>query len=196
MSTSNRYFLNVYFYGIDQCMNGDRARENIINRTVSYLDPPFCHCELQFMNGESLAVYANTKVTMKKRTFEDPQYCYLCLPCTRQQYDSVYTCASAMVGLPFSWLALINCKLRLWSGSTKATFCSKLCCDVLYAGKCLHTSNMSNYITPSMLHAIISEELQHRKLRQQQATDAVDFAMHKTPNTDLPWTAVKAQYTI
>ena len=174
MEHDRGFFLKVFFYAVDSQTVG-RASENIINRTVCYLDPPFCHCELQFMNGESLAVYANTRVTLRRRTFDDPQYSHIKIPCTRQQYDTSYTCASAMVNLPFSWLALLNCKLKIWSYPNKATFCSKLCCDVLNAARLLKSSVHSNFITPSSLHKILQMEMSDKVSEQQQMCIAIDF---------------------
>ena len=153
--------IKIYFYGID-ATSESKASENIVNRAVSYLDPPFCHCELQFMNGESLAVYANTRVSMRKRTFEDPQYQVLTVPCTPRQYDAAYTNACTFVGLPFGWMALINCKLMLYAGSSSATFCSKLCCDVLNHAKILQDAPTSDFVSPSALYTHVESELLRR----------------------------------
>lgn len=153
--------IKIYFYGID-ATSESKASENIVNRAVSYLDPPFCHCELQFMNGESLAVYANTRVSMRKRTFEDPQYQVLTVPCTPWQYDAAYTNACTFVGLPFGWMALINCKLMLYAGSSSATFCSKLCCDVLNHAKILQDAPTSDFVSPSALYTHVESELLRR----------------------------------
>ena len=174
MEYERGFFLKVFFYAVDPQTSG-RARENIINRTVCYLDPPFCHCELQFMNGESLAVYANTRVTLRRRTFDDAQYSHIKIPCTRQQYDTCYTCANAMINLPFSWLALINCKLKIWSYPNKTTFCSKLCCDVLNAARLLKTTVLSNFVTPSELHTILQKQMTTKPADQKPIAIAIDF---------------------
>lgn len=174
LTRGDSHKIKLYFYGID-ANSDNRASENIVNRTVSYLDPPFCHCELQFMNGESLAVYANTCVSMRKRTFEDPQYQCLTLACTSRQYDTAYTCASTMVGLPFGWLALLNCQLKLYTGNSSATFCSKLCCDVLNHANILHSAPQSNFVTPSSLYTHVEAELLRRTNAQQVVTQALDF---------------------
>jgi hypothetical protein len=173
MEQDRGFCLKLFFYAIDaQTLN--KASESIVNRTVCYLDPPFCHCELQFMNGESLAVYANTRVSLRRRTFDDPQYSHIKIPCTRQQYDTSYTCANAMINLPFSWLALLNCKLRIWSYPNKTTFCSKLCCDVLNAAKLIKTPVQSNFVTPSALHKILQLE-SSSKPTDNQISIAIDF---------------------
>ena len=168
--------IKIYFYGID-ASSESKASENIVNRAVSFLDPPFCHCELQFMNGESLAVYANTQVSMRKRTFEDPQYQVLTLPCTPLQYDAAYTNACTFVGLPFGWMALINCKLMLYAGSNSATFCSKLCCDVLNHAKILQDAPRSDFVTPSALYAHVESELLRRTTVQNACTNGVTLAL-------------------
>ena len=170
--------IKIYFYGID-ASSESKASEIIVNRAVSFLDPPFCHCELQFMNGESLAVYANTQVSMRKRTFEDPQYQVLTVPCTPRQYDAAYTSACTFVGLPFGWMALINCKLMTFAGSSSATFCSKLCCDVLNHAKILQDAPRSDFVTPSALYTHVKSELLRRTTVQNAAnhgvTPALDF---------------------
>lgn len=168
--------IKIYFYGID-ATSESKASENIVNRAVSYLDPPFCHCELQFMNGESLAVYANTRVSMRKRTFEDPQYKVLTVPCTPRQYDAAYTNACTFVGLPFGWMALINCKLMLYAGSSSATFCSKLCCDVLNHAKILQDAPTSDFVSPSALYTHVESELLRRTTVRNAGTHGVTPAL-------------------
>jgi len=174
MESDRGFYLRLYCYGINSDANS-RANENIINRTVCYLDPPFCHCEIQFMNEESLAVYANSHVVLRRRTFDDPQYVYIKIPCTRKEYDACYTCANVMVNLPFSWMALINCKLKIWHGAARGTFCSKLCCDVLNAAKILHTSINSNFVTPSALYTLLKKEMELKKEKNTLVTPAIDF---------------------
>ena len=172
----NLHKIKIHFYGID-ASSESQASENIVNRAVSFFDPPFCHCELQFMNGESLAVYANTRVSMRKRTFEDPQYQVLTIPCTPRQYDAAYTSACTFVGLPFGWLALINCKLMLYAGSSSATFCSKVCCDVLNHAKILHNAPKSHFVTPSALYTHVERELLRRTTAQKGVTRGVTPAL-------------------
>ena len=56
------YKLTVHFY------NPKNDKDGVWNKIVSYVDPPYCHCEIEFFNGLSCAVYLNGPVHMKTRT--------------------------------------------------------------------------------------------------------------------------------
>ncbi len=51
--------LLVHFY------NPVKDKDGLINKLVAYVDPPYCHCELEFANGESCAVYMGGRVHLK-----------------------------------------------------------------------------------------------------------------------------------
>ena len=40
---------------------------NVWNKTVAYLDGPWCHVELQFTDGAELSVYSGDKVRLPQR---------------------------------------------------------------------------------------------------------------------------------
>ena len=60
--------LLVHFY------NPVLDKDGVLNKFVAYADPPYCHCELEFANGQSCAVYMGGKVHIKTRTFDPKSY--------------------------------------------------------------------------------------------------------------------------
>jgi len=93
---------------------------NVVNKIVASLDPPFCHVELQFPNGEACSIVMNGRVSMRERSF-DPEF-----------YTGVRVEAPApAVGRALA-LARGHVKLETAFGVTGArTFCSKLVADLL-----------------------------------------------------------------
>lgn len=165
------HHLLVHFYNPHSSEN-DRD-ENVFNRTVASFDPPFCHCELQFMNQESITVYANKKVSIKKRSFDMTTYVTLCVPCGPKQYNAAYASAHCLVNKSFSWLALLNSKFRLFSKISSGTFCSDVCAIVLLSAQALSPSTNTAHITPSLLFY---------QLQKQGAQDADSYASSTRPS--------------
>ena len=82
--------LLVHFY------NPVKDKDGLINKLVAYVDPPYCHCELEFANGESCAVYMGGRVHLKTRTFDTSSYDTVAVPCTHEQQARAYALAKAL----------------------------------------------------------------------------------------------------
>ena len=86
-------FLLVHFYN-PHSIDNDRD-ESMFNRTVASFDPPFCHCELQFMNEESITVY-QTKRCPSESAHLMSQHTSHCACRAPKQYDAAYASAIAL----------------------------------------------------------------------------------------------------
>ena len=78
--------LKLHFY------NPKKDTEGVWNKIVSYLDPPYCHCEIEFLQGLACAVYLNGPVHMKKRQQQG-----------RTTVLMNSACWSRQTPLPWSW---------------------------------------------------------------------------------------------
>lgn len=129
---------------------------NVINKIVAGLDPPFCHVELQFPNGEACSIVMHGLVTLRARPF-DPDF-----------YTGVVVRADASAVTAAHELARGHVQAKTSFGVVgKRTFCSKLVFDLLCDSGMLDAErNMSRMITPSALYRI----LQQRKCTPQAIT--------------------------
>lgn len=175
-------YLLVHFYNPHSIEN-DRD-ESMFNRTVASFDPPFCHCELQFMNEESITVYANKKVSIRKRSFDVTTYVTLCVPCAPTQYNAAYASAHCLVNKPFSWLALMNSKFRVFAKISNGTFCSDVCAIVLLSAQALPPDTNTAHVTPSSLF----QQLQTQAVQNADSVASTVLDRHsKTPSKALDW---------
>jgi len=129
-----------------------------INRIVSYMDPPFCHCELQFVDGVACSVYMGTCVFLKKRTFDKKFYQSIVIPCTHAQHNCMRIMAQNIVTRNTRFSTINMSGAVMWGsnlGTENTTFCSKLCADLLLEAKLLPAEVDSTKITPSCLHRLL-----------------------------------------
>ena len=145
--------LKVHFY------NPKKDTEGVWNKIVSYLDPPYCHCEIEFLQVLACAVYINGTVHMKRRQFDPHFYDCVSIPCTTTAYDSAlaYCTRRSEEMQRFSLsmsLATYIVPLRF---SSSGTFCSKLCAEALQEAQVLDTDIVACRITPSRLHALLTQ---------------------------------------
>jgi hypothetical protein len=68
--------LLVHFY------NPALDKEGVLNKIVAFADPSYCHCELQFADGQSCAVYMGGQVHLKTRVFDPSSYDTVRVTCT------------------------------------------------------------------------------------------------------------------
>ena len=69
--------MHMWFY------NPKHDASGLVNKLVSRIDPPFCHCELQFTDGKACSIYMGSNVLMKARGFESNNYSSVELDCAQ-----------------------------------------------------------------------------------------------------------------
>ena len=72
--------LRMWFYNPQQDTSG------FVNKVVSRIDPPYCHCELQFNDGHACSIYMGSNVVLKQRAFESENYTAVTLECAQVLY--------------------------------------------------------------------------------------------------------------
>ncbi len=121
---------------------------NVINKIVAGLDPPFCHVELQFPNGEACSIVMNGLVTLRKRPFDLDFYTAVVVRADASAVEAAHALARQHVQAQTSF------------GVTgKRTFCSKLVLDLLCnSGMLADETNRSRLLTPSALFRILQKQ--------------------------------------
>jgi hypothetical protein len=146
--------LLVHFY------NPIRDKDGLLNKFVAYADPPYCHCELEFDDGRSCAVYLAGAVHLKSRTFDPANYHTVTMPCTEQQHANALRLAEAVVaeGQVFSFRAMLGSRFTsIPLPDTRVyTCCSKLCAELLREAGLLPDTVIPARLTPSALYNTIS----------------------------------------
>jgi hypothetical protein len=145
--------VKLHFY------NAKKDTEGMWNKIVSYLDPPYCHCEIEFLQGLACAVYINGVVHMKKRQFDPNFYDCVTIACTTAAYDSAldYCTQRSAEKQPFRLSMMLGSKFAPLRYASSGTFCSKLCAEALQAGKVLGSEVSTSTVTPSGLHALLTQ---------------------------------------
>ena len=149
--------LLVHFY------NPVLDKDGVLNKLVAYADPPYCHCELEFADGQSCAVYMGGKVHLKTRQFDPKSYDTVRVQCTNQQHARAQQLARDLEGekQAFSRRAMLASKFTAIAvPDTRAfTCCSKLCCEILQEASVLSRDTVAARLTPSMLCAVLTHPL-------------------------------------
>lgn len=164
--------LSVWFY------DPAKDRQGLLNKVVAYMDAPFCHCELQFMNGVACSIYLGTTMVMKRRDFDPFYYTKVDVPCSIQQ-EKLAIERSEQLKLKqerCTMLAMSSCIHRL-NVRPRDTFCSKLVADILqYAG--LLENVCVNTVSPSALYRKLVDQHDSRRVQsasKRQQNMALDF---------------------
>lgn len=152
--------INVQFY------NARGVDEAVLNRVVSFLDPPYCHCEIEFMDSLACAIYWGGKVHMKNRCFNPTNYDCVQFNCPRVDYDRALTLArqKSLQGEVFNLRQMLGSKISLLRVNTDGTFCSKLCAELLVAARLLPADANVDQMTPSSLFHVLSSSQQSSPL--------------------------------
>jgi len=141
--------LKVHFY------NPVLDKDGALNKLVAYADPPYCHCELEFADGQSCAVYMGGKVHVKTRQFDPKSYDTVCVTCTAQQHARAQQLAFKLQTeeQTFSKRAMLASKFKVLPLRDPRiyTFCSKLCCEILQEANVIPADTAAARLTPSML---------------------------------------------
>jgi hypothetical protein len=148
--------LKVHFY------NPKKDTEGVWNKIVSYLDPPYCHCEIEFLQGLACAVYINGTVHMKRRQFDSNYYDCISLPCTTADYDRALAyCTQRSEELqPFSLSMSLGTMFAPLRYASSGTFCSKLCAEALQEASVLGPDVSARRVTPSGLYHLLTHAVQ------------------------------------
>jgi hypothetical protein len=145
--------LKLHFY------NPKKDTEGMWNKIVSFLDPPYCHCEIEFLHGLSCAVYINGPVHMKQRKFDANFYDCVTIPCSGHAYDQAlaYCMQKSNDAEMFSFSLMLSSKIAPLRFKTSGTFCSKMCVEALQQAAIVHQDVPARLVTPSGLHAILTQ---------------------------------------
>jgi hypothetical protein len=145
--------LKLHFY------NPKKDTEGVWNKIVSYLDPPYCHCEIEFLHGLSCAVYLNGPVHMKTRTFDKTFYDCVTIPCSSHVYNRALDYCSLKSGEAemFSFAMMLSTKISPLRVMKSGTFCSKICVEALQHAGLIPGDVNARLVTPSGLHRILTE---------------------------------------
>lgn len=140
--------VRVWFY--NPCMD----ESGWLNKLVSRLDPPYCHCEVQFVDDVSCSIYMGTKAGLRTRCFDESSYDCVVVPCSAKQHAAMYAAATSIVAqqVQFSALKMTGC--MMWVpvvDDARFTFCSKLCADILQSAQVLEPHTDTGKVTPSSL---------------------------------------------
>jgi hypothetical protein len=165
--------IKVHFY------NPKKDTEGVWNKIVSYLDPPYCHCEIEFLQGLACAVYINGTVHMKTRNFDPRFYDCVSVPCTTAAYDRAleYCMLRSSEQQHFSLSMSLATKIALFGYSSTGTFCSKLCAEALQQADVLSTDVNARRITPSGLHALLAQPRDSDAVHHSGVIAPLDFAV-------------------
>ena len=145
--------LKLHFY------NPKKDTEGVWNKIVSYLDPPYCHCEIEFFHGLSCAVYINSAVHLKTRQFDSSFYDCVTIPCSQHAYHRAldYCTLKSNEKQMFSLKMMLATKIPPLRFATAGTFCSKMCVETLQEAGVLPSDVNARLVTPSGLHALLSQ---------------------------------------
>lgn len=144
--------VKVWFYNPAEDSSG------WINKLVSKMDPPYCHCEVQFSDGFSSCIYMGTPVQLRQRTFDPQSYDCVSMTCSQKQHDLMYAEAKRQTNANIQFSTLRMTGSMMWiptSPPANTTFCSMLCADILKAASLVSPAVQTELITPSGLHRYI-----------------------------------------
>ena len=146
--------LLVHFY------NPVLDKDGVLNKLVAFADPPYCHCELEFADGQSCAVYMGGKVHIKRRQFDQKSYDTVRVQVSAHQHAQAQNLALSLQeeGQTFSKRAMLASKFAYIPvpDTRKFTCCSKLCLDVLQEAGVVPRNVVAARHTPSTLHATLN----------------------------------------
>ena len=118
--------MNVYFY------DPQKDSEGLTNKIVSWLDGPFCHCELQFDGMESYSMYLGTEIITQKREYDMQYYTKIAVKSSILQ-DKIARAKIEEMKLEkkkCTLMAMSSCFLNV-KMHTNQTFCSEMITEVL-----------------------------------------------------------------
>jgi hypothetical protein len=152
------YQLKIHFYD----PLGDQ--DGMINHLVRKTNGPYCHCEVQFINGLACSIYMGTTVCLKHRGFDESRYTTLTIPCSKQGHTSALDLAHRYYdsGVKFSGFkmasSMLSIPLNVFSVEQHGTFCSELVANLLVSAGVLPRTTMTHCVTPSSLYRLLESK--------------------------------------
>lgn len=128
-----------------------------LNHLVTFVSPPYSHCDIQFDDGVASSIYQNESVYMQSKSFSRLNYFRLSLTMTDEEYARVYAfCKRAheakvgfdLPGMMFSYMM----PMYTYRPANK-TFCSRYVWEALQASGRREYQNINPArMSPSRLH--------------------------------------------
>ena len=130
-----------------------------LNHVVTFFDPPFSHCDLQFDNNIATSIYQNECVYIEQKSFSRLNYERLSISLRDDEHERlVKYCTEAyknkvsfdMTGMILSYVPFIS------RNPENRTFCSRYVYSALkHSGNALFQSHDPSKMTPSKLYNIV-----------------------------------------
>lgn len=136
----------------------------MINHIVRGINGPYCHCELQFINGLACSIYMGTKVCLKHRGFDESRYTTLAIPCSKEGHASALDLAHTYhdAEVPFSGFkmasSMLSVPFNVFSVENHGTFCSELVAKLLVSAGVLPRTTKIHCVTPSSLYRLLESK--------------------------------------
>lgn len=128
-----------------------------LNHVVTFVSPPYSHCDLQFDDGTASSIYQNECVYMEKKSFSRNNYFRVSLTFSDEEYAKIHSfCTRAHASkVGFDLAGMLCCYMPLISLRPEGkTFCSRYVWEALQAsGRKDYLNLNSARVSPSRLHA-------------------------------------------
>ena len=128
-----------------------------LNHVVSFLSPPYSHCDTQFEDGVATSIYQNEEVYMKQKQFSNLNYERLSVALTDDEYRRmrIFCERSHQNKVQFDLWGMAMSGVGADTPHDK-TFCSRYVTEALMQTKRREFANMRpNRTTPSALYRTI-----------------------------------------
>jgi hypothetical protein len=144
--------LHVVFYQPE-------SSDHWLNHVVTFINPPFSHCDLQFDNDVASSIYQNETVYLEKKNFTRANYKRLSITLTEEQYSNVFKfCENHHKNrTEFDIHGMFGCFVPFYNFKPKnKTFCSRYVVEALQKSDIIQFKNLnSSKVSPSMLYECI-----------------------------------------
>lgn len=152
--------LNVWFFDASQ-----DKRSNWINNMVTRLDPPFCHCEVQFPCHTACCIYMDGSVLLRKREYDPLTYQCIAVKTNKTRLEKAWLFANDLhkKKVKFSTWAMIGSYIHALHGLSDSGKCDSTCCSQLTADILNITCDfgfVSRECTPSGIYKRLMNEQQ------------------------------------
>ena len=144
--------LNVVFYK-------PKPDDVWLNKLVSFMSPPYSHCDLLFDDGVACSIYQNECVYQEKKTLSRKEYVWLSLTFTEDELLKIRAfcdkCHKERVDFDFLGMLLSYLPYSPRNVSDK-TFCSRFVWEALQqSGRPEFLSHNATTMTPSRIFNVI-----------------------------------------
>ena len=155
---------------------------------MTTVDPPYCHCEIQTIDGMACSIHMNSTIHLKQRKFTNEGYTCVRIPCTHTQSVIARSKMQELSDqqLQFSLRGMLLAHYNVDGCAPGHTFCSKIAADVLRSAGIITTdailspSGLYNTILKTMGSRVIvfsrKQELPH-VVSSGVVIDAIDWRM-------------------